>query len=124
MFTGLIEEVGLIQGLRREGGVAKLAIKASDTIVGLAIGDSIAVDGVFIEVGSIPATAIPRQIGCEIDAKGFLTVDATQSTNIPGVFGAGDLTNASNYFAQFVTAAGEASVAANSAFNYVSGQHS
>ncbi|MBI5156268.1 FAD-dependent oxidoreductase [Candidatus Peregrinibacteria bacterium] len=81
--------------------------------------DTLTVDGVFIEVGSDPATMIPKQIGCEVDAKGFLKVDAAQRTSVAGVFGAWDLTNASNYFAQFVTAAGEGSVAANSAFSYL-----
>lgn len=81
--------------------------------------DSLAVDGVFIEIGSDPATAIPQSVGCAVDAKGFLKVDAAQATSVPGVFAAGDITNASNYFAQFVTAAGEGSVAANSVFNYL-----
>ena len=43
-------------------------------------------------------------------------------TSVPGFFGAGDVTNASNYFAQFATAAGEASVAANSAFTFLQTQ--
>ena len=53
MFTGLIEEVGLVQGLRREGGVAMLAIKGNNTIVGLTIGDSIAVDGTCLTVTAV-----------------------------------------------------------------------
>ena len=81
--------------------------------------DTLALDGVFIEIGSNPATAIATQLGCVIDEKGFLTVDAAQRTSVPGVFAAGDITNASNYFAQFVTAAGEGSVAANGAFNFL-----
>ena len=82
--------------------------------------DSLTVDGVFIEVGSIPATVLATGLGCVVDAKGYLQVDAAMATTVPGVFGAGDVTNASNYFAQFTTAAGEAAVAANSAFNYLS----
>lgn len=78
------------------------------------------VDGVFIEVGSNPSTDLGKQVGAELDAKGYLKVDVAMKTNIPGFFGAGDVTNASNYFAQFVTAAGEGSVAANSAFNFLS----
>ncbi|HLC21859.1 MAG TPA: riboflavin synthase [Candidatus Methylomirabilis sp.] len=53
MFTGLIEEVGLIQRVKREGKVAKLAIRAMDTINGLAIGQSIAVDGTCLTVTAI-----------------------------------------------------------------------
>jgi len=82
--------------------------------------ETISLQGVFIEIGAIPATEIPKQIGCEVDEKGFLKVDAAQQTTVPGVFAAGDITNASNYFAQFATAAGEGSIAANSVFNFVS----
>ncbi len=78
------------------------------------------VDGVFIEVGSNPSTELGKQLGAEVDAKGYLKVDAAMKTSVPGFFGAGDVTNASNYFAQFVTAAGEGSVAANSAFQFLS----
>ncbi|MSR87220.1 hypothetical protein EXS70_03550, partial [Candidatus Peribacteria bacterium] len=77
-------------------------------------------DGVFIEVGSNPSTELGKQVGAELDAKGYLKVDAAMKTNIPGFFGAGDVTNGSHYFAQFVTAAGEGSIAANSAFNFLS----
>ncbi len=79
----------------------------------------IPVDGVFIEIGSNPAVELPKKLGCSLDDIGFLKVDEAQRTNIAGVFGAGDLTSASNHFAQFTTAAGEATVAANSAFNYL-----
>jgi thioredoxin reductase (NADPH) len=83
--------------------------------------ESIAVDGVFIEVGADPATELAQTIGCSVDAKGYLQVDAGMRTSVPGVFGAGDITNGSNYFAQFATAAGEGAVAANSAFGYLQG---
>jgi thioredoxin reductase (NADPH) len=81
--------------------------------------DIISVEGVFIEIGATPEVSLPVSLGCEIDAKGFLKVDAAQRTNIEGVYGAGDVTNASNYFAQFATSVGEASVASNSAFGYL-----
>lgn len=81
--------------------------------------DILTVDGVFIEIGSNPATELPVKLGCALDDKGFLKVDQIMATNIPGVYGAGDLTDASNHFAQFTTAAGEATVAANSAFNFL-----
>jgi thioredoxin reductase (NADPH) len=83
--------------------------------------DTLAVDGVFIEVGSLPAVELCKELGCALDAKGFLKVDDAMATNVPGVFGAGDVTSGSNHFAQFATAAGEASVAANSVFNYLQG---
>ncbi len=85
--------------------------------------DQLAVDGVFIEIGSTPAVDLPKQLGCALDDKGFLKVDEAQRTTVPGVFGAGDVTSGSNHFAQFTTAAGEATVAANSAFNFLQSGH-
>jgi thioredoxin reductase (NADPH) len=81
--------------------------------------DVLPVDGVFIEIGADPATGLGKGVGCATDGKGFLQVDGAMRTSVPGVFGAGDVTNGSNHFAQFATAAGEAAVAANSAFNYL-----
>ncbi len=81
--------------------------------------DVLKVDGVFIEIGSTPATALPLQLGCALDPKGHLLVDEGMRTNVPGIYGAGDVTSGSNHFAQFTTAAGEATVAVNSAFHYL-----
>ncbi len=85
--------------------------------------DTLAVDGVFIEIGANPATALPQSLGCAIDEKGYLKVDDAMKTTVQGIYGAGDITSGSNYFAQFVTAAGEGAVAANSAFNYLQSGH-
>ncbi len=85
--------------------------------------ETLTVDGVFIEIGSNPAVDLPKKLGCEIDELGFLKVDQAQRTSVPGIFGAGDLTSGSNHFAQFTTAAGEATVAANSAFNFLQSGH-
>lgn len=81
--------------------------------------DELKVDGVFIEVGSIPAVDLPKQLGCELDDRGHLKVDDAMKSSVPGVFGAGDVTSGSNHFAQFATAAGEGSIAANSVFSYL-----
>ena len=48
-------------------------------------------------------------LGCELDEDGFVRVDATGRTSVPGVWAAG---NASNPRAQVITAAGEGSAAA------------
>ncbi len=85
--------------------------------------DTIATDGVFIEIGANPATDLAQSLGCAIDAKGYLQVDNAMKTTVQGIYGAGDITSGSNYFAQFVTAAGEGAVAANSAFNYLQSGH-
>ncbi|MFA6038896.1 MAG: FAD-dependent oxidoreductase [Candidatus Peribacteraceae bacterium] len=83
--------------------------------------DVLAVDGIFIEIGSDPASALGKSLGVEVDGKGFLKVNNAMRTAVPGVFAAGDVTNGSNRFAQFVTGAGEGAVAANSAFGFIHG---
>jgi thioredoxin reductase (NADPH) len=80
---------------------------------------SIDVSGVFIEVGSIPATAVAVELGCELDERNHLKVNPDMSTSIEGTFAAGDISSGSNHFAQFTTAAGEGAIAANSVFNYL-----
>ncbi|PIR53318.1 hypothetical protein COU76_01665 [Candidatus Peregrinibacteria bacterium CG10_big_fil_rev_8_21_14_0_10_49_10] len=85
--------------------------------------DTLAVDGFFIEVGTIPAVALAEQLGCTLDAKGHVAVGANMGTSVPGVFGAGDVTSGSNHFEQFATAAGEGCVAANSVFSYLQSRH-
>lgn len=82
---------------------------------------SIPVDGVFIEVGSIPSVALAASLGAKLDSKGFIAVTPNQQSSIPGLFAAGDNTNESNHFAQFATAAGEGAVAANGVFTYMQG---
>ena len=77
--------------------------------------NTLKVDGVFIEIGADPITSLSDQLGCAKDERGYLQVDEAMKTSVPGVFGAGDVTSASNHFAQFTTAAGEGAVAANSA---------
>lgn len=80
---------------------------------------TLVVSGVFIEVGSDPASEIAKNLGCTLDERNFVKVDEAMRTNVEGAFGAGDVTSGSNHFAQFTTAAGEGAVAANSVFNYL-----
>ena len=50
MFTGLIEEVGEITGLRQTGTSTVLGVRAKTVLGGTKIGDSIAVNGVCLTV--------------------------------------------------------------------------
>ena len=51
--------------MRRDGGVAKLAIDANETIVGIAIGDSIAVDGTCLTVTQVERTLFEVDLSYE-----------------------------------------------------------
>jgi thioredoxin reductase (NADPH) len=58
-------------------------------------------------------------MGVELDDLGYVKVSADQSTNMKGVFAAGDATTSSNRFRQIVTAASEGAIAANSILQYI-----
>ncbi len=74
------------------------------------------VDGVFVEIGSEPGIELAERLGVETDEQGFIKVNADMSTNISGVFAAGDITTGSNKFRQILIAAAEGAVAANGAY--------
>jgi thioredoxin reductase (NADPH) len=76
----------------------------------------ISVDGVFIEIGSVPGVGIAKEIGVELDEQEYIKVNADQSTNIENVYAAGDVTTGSNKFRQIITAVAEGSVAAGSVY--------
>ena len=73
-------------------------------------------DGVFIEIGSEPGIELARKLGVETDEQNFIKVDVNQSTNVLGVFAAGDITTGSNKFRQVITAAAEGALAANGVY--------
>ena len=52
MFTGIVEEIGMIQNIRSGSHSAVLTIKASKVLEYTAIGDSIAVNGRCLTVTS------------------------------------------------------------------------
>ncbi len=71
-------------------------------------------DGLFIEIGSLPDSEIAKKMGVEIDKKGYIKADKRRATNVEGVFAAGDTTD--NVFKQAVTACGEGAIAAHSVY--------
>jgi len=80
---------------------------------------SLEVDGIFIEIGSVPLTTLFKNCKINLDTRGFIDVDKAQKTNVNGLFAAGDVTNGSNQFEQIITASAEGSIAANSVFKYI-----
>lgn len=78
--------------------------------------NEIAVEGLFIEIGVVPNTVLTNKIGVAIDPKGYIIVDNAQTTNISGIWAAGDITNNSNNLHQVITACAEGAVAANAIF--------
>jgi thioredoxin reductase (NADPH) len=74
------------------------------------------VEGVFISTGRAPMTKIAEKAGILLDEKGCIKTDRRQSTNVNGVFAAGDCTCGGM---QMVTAVGEGAMAAIQAYRYV-----
>ncbi len=53
MFTGIIEEKGIIQNIHRDGNACVLTVGCRDVLCGTCVGDSIAVSGVCLTVTSM-----------------------------------------------------------------------
>jgi thioredoxin reductase (NADPH) len=83
--------------------------------------EKLGLDGVFIEIGGVPGTQLLKPLGVELDEGGFVKVKPDMSTNVTGVFAAGDIANIAGEFQQIVTAASEGAMAAFSAFKYLKG---
>ncbi len=75
--------------------------------------------GLFIEIGGIPNSELATTIGVTLDDHDHIKVGEWMSTNVKGVFAAGDITEAMFKFDQFITAAAEGSLAATGAYQYL-----
>jgi thioredoxin reductase (NADPH) len=80
-------------------------------------GDSVKVDGIFIELGSKGALELATRIGVQLDMEHFKFIDVNrrQETNIPGVYAAGDIVGPPY---QMAKAVGEGCVAGMEAATY------
>jgi thioredoxin reductase len=90
--------------------VLRLVIE-DDHLTGVELADRRVVprNAVFVRPELVPNDALLTSLGCAVDDHGWVVVDLTGRTSIPGVWAAG---NAVNARAQVITAAGEGSAAA------------
>lgn len=79
-------------------------------------GEVFMLDGLFIEIGSVPSATLPKEIGVKLDDNGYIIVDKAMNTNAKGVYAAGDITTGSNQWRQVITACAEGGIAAASAY--------
>jgi len=73
--------------------------------------------GVFLAIGSHPNTAILKK-ALRLTSEGYIALEKGQSTSVPGVFAAGDISDP--VYKQAITAAGDATKAALEAIRYLS----
>ncbi|MEK6874768.1 MAG: NAD(P)/FAD-dependent oxidoreductase [Nanoarchaeota archaeon] len=81
---------------------------------------SLELDGIFIEIGHIALSELAKPLGVVLNQKGEIIIDRDAKTNIEGVFAAGDVVDTK--FKQAITGAGEAVLAAYSAYSYIGGK--
>ena len=62
MFTGIIKELGTVVAMRRAGGVIRLRIHAPKTASGLALGESVAINGVCLSVVRVRQGALDFEV--------------------------------------------------------------
>lgn len=89
--------------------------KVSSVVLG--DGEEVPMDGVFIAIGHVALSALAAKLGVELDAHGQIKIDRRSCTNVPGVFGAGDVCDTP--FKQAITGAAEGVVASYFAYTYV-----
>lgn len=83
--------------------------------------DELTLDGIFIEIGADPRIDIPKTLGVELNPEtNEIHVDRNMNTNVPGIFGAGDITDGSGTLKQTITAAAQGAVSALAAYQYIS----
>jgi thioredoxin reductase (NADPH) len=76
----------------------------------------IPLEGIFIEIGSVPRQELIQQLKIETNPQGYIKVKTDQSTSQEHVWAAGDITDGSNNLRQIVTACSEGAIAAYSIF--------
>ena len=74
-------------------------------------------EGVFVQIGLVPNTQWLKDSGIELTDRGEIVVDGHGSTNIPGIFAAGDCTN--SIYKQIIISMGSGATAAIGAFDYL-----
>jgi thioredoxin reductase (NADPH) len=82
--------------------------------------DKLLLSAVFVAVGHLPLSALAKEVGVEVDAKGHVKINRNSETSVPGFFAAGDVTD--SRFKQAITGVGEAVSAAYSAYLYLEGK--
>ncbi len=91
------------------GGVKVKNVKTGEVL-------TVEAAGAFIYIGLDPITDMVKDLGIT-DEAGYINVDHSMATNLPGVFAAGDVTN--KELRQVVTAVNDGAIAAQAAFKYI-----
>ena len=141
MFTGIIEELGVIQEIKKGSKSSKLLIKANKVLESTKVGDSICTNGVcltvtdlkinkeiifeagedgiiglFVFVGLTPQTDLFKGL-LNLDEKGYIKTNEKMETNIKGVYAVGDCRVKD--LRQVITASNDGAIAAINVEKYI-----
>ena len=94
-----------------EGTIEQLVIDDADQLRGVQMHDGCVIprDALFVPPRFVPNNTLLVGLGADVDADGWVTVDNTGRTSVPGVWAAGNVVDPR---AQVITAAGAGSAAA------------
>lgn len=98
-----------IYGDTRMRGVKALNKKTNEEF-------SVEADGIFIEIGNIPNSELVKDL-VDLNANQEVLVNRKQETSLPGLFGAGDVTDTP--YKQIIVATAEGAKAALAANEYI-----
>lgn len=112
----------------RDAGIPVLEQKVAgiqekgDELGTVILQDGTRIEGIFrgySTMGLVPNNDLAKQMGIELDDKGYIVVDADQQTSAPGVYAAGDIV--SGDVAQLAVGMGHAAIACISIHNALLG---
>lgn len=117
----LVAAIGAAKNIVQHAEQTVTAVEGADRVTGLAIhcansDATLAVDGIFVELGSSIKTQFVQHLVAVTD-KNAILVDKKMHTSRDGVFACGDVTDTE--YRQIVTAAGEGAIAALEAYKYI-----
>ena len=94
-----------------EGTIEALVIDVADHLCGVQMRDGCVIPraALFVPPRFVANNALLVSLGCDVDADGWIAVDNTGRTSVPGVWAAGNIVDPR---AQVITAAGAGSAAA------------
>jgi thioredoxin reductase (NADPH) len=102
--------------VRKINGTSKVESLTLSTTKGISEDSELPIDGVFVEMGYIAKTDFVRDL-VHINESNEIIVDKYCATSHEGIFAAGDVTDVP--YKQAIISAGQGSVAALSAYNYL-----
>ncbi len=119
----VIERVSGFKNLQRYDGCKVVEFSGGNTLTGITVRKkaeeetvSLPVKGVFIAIGLQPNSSLVSSI-VELNQRGEIIINPDCSTSCPGIFAAGDITNA--FGKRIIIASGEGAKAALAARQYI-----